>query len=88
MNPLLRRYRQIRPRIETSGLWAFATKTTFRLVVRSLVIFSAALLMMVASVILFIRSKVLGVLGCAAFMALLLILNILADEGRRREKAR
>lgn len=88
MSWLLRRYRQIRLCIQTSPLWAFATRTTFRLVISSLVVFTAALLMMVASVFLVIWSKVLGFLACAAFVALLAILNILADEGRRREKRR
>lgn len=88
MNFLSRRYRQVRLSIETSRIWAFSTKTTFRFVVSSLVVFTAALLMMLASVFLLTWSKVLGLLAFATFVALLLIVNILADEGRRREKGR
>lgn len=88
MKLLMHRYRLVRLSIENSRIWEFATKTNLRLVISSLVVFTAAMLTMLVSVFLFTWSKVLGLLACAAFVALLLVVNILADEGRRREKGR
>jgi ABC-type bacteriocin/lantibiotic exporter with double-glycine peptidase domain len=88
MKLLLRRYRQVRLKIENSRIWGLSTQSTLRFVISSLVVFTAAMLMMLASVFLFTWCKVFGLLAFVAFVALLLVVNILADEGRRREKGR
>jgi len=76
---------QIRSSVERSRIWQFATKTVFRLIVSSIGVFTAAMAMMVCSPFLFFYAPLLGIAAFAAFVVLMMLVSMLASEGRRRE---